>query len=332
MNKIIKPPFYSAITKKGVISKLGKAVYFLETGNFWIFRSPKIKYMISKVSLNENNMMIETTLSKEFVNCFSQFNETKKLELYYLNEEEDSFSINKTASENSKHIVFEGEWLAERYQMKNFMETLSLNKEHLQSIADYLSNYHKNSDSAPKDLMYYEYLTSFYNNLIFQTKKYLDETINTTTLDTISYPVQSFLKQHKSFFNKKNSIRLKKSHGNFTPDNIFITPQGIVTLPKYLNSLKDIYQDIFYDLCDLLLELEKNNFNQEHNLLVQLYLGKNFSKYHHFINFYKIVKCLQKALSIKEKILQTPRKKLLLEEAKLYYKIALDLSFKLSEE
>ena len=332
MNKIIKPPFYSAITKTGVIPELGKAVYFLETGNFWIFRSPKIKYMISKVPLNDDNMITETTLATEFINYFSQLNATKELELYYLNEEKESFSINKIVNENSKHIIFKGEWLAKRYQMNNFMGKLSLNKEHLQSIADYLSHYHKNSNPAPKDLVYHEYLSSFYDNLIFQTKKYLDETVNTTTLDTISYPIHNFLEEHKLFFNKKNSTRLKKSHGNFTPGNIFITPQGIITLPKYLNSLKDIYQDTLYDLCDLLVELEKNNFNQEHNLLIQLYLGKNFDKYHHFINFYKILKCLQKALSIKEKLLQESQQKILLEDAKLYYKIALDLSFKLSEE
>ena len=329
--KTSKPEFYSHFMKKGFFSDANKIIKFMESENYWIFKTGKKIYKIKKHEPVKSSASLEEIFCQEIVRRINTHSPELEPKLLTLKQEQQQY-IFDTGNHITSPVLYyaiEMNQFADRYFFDQMLAKGKLKQSTIENIAHYLHQMHEQSNrSISKDEGTVDSLLQTLNDLIYQSKKYLGSTISQPMIDMTLHPLEKYINNNRKLLLRRlKKEKIREVHGCFIPRKIIVTKERIMALAKTSDPLKNRFKDIAADLADLTVELSRQNQQELAAHFTETYCKIDDDRDLKFIlPIYEAFKCL--ALGLKQSIQFQKGNKKTAEEfktkAKAYYEQAID--------
>ena len=321
-----KPSFYKKAIDDGIFADQNERVKFIESLNFWIFKSGKIVYKVKKRDLSQNNLAVDELFCRNLANTISAYSPQLDPKVLTLTKNNDLIEVTEQAQSQSEifaYIVAMNQ-ISETAFLDAILKKNRATEKTVGNIAKYLYELHNSAETISTGQEgNVEQLTRELDDLIYQSKKHLGKTISQAVLDMTRHPMEKFLQDHKKLFNKRSRKGfVRKIHGAFIPSKIIIQKGQVFALGQSFDPVRSGAADIVSDIADLVVELNytKNIDLAEH--FTQSYIKlSNDREIKQLLPFYKAMKCLERGLKNSTLAITAPAKKATIhcESAVKYY-------------
>lgn len=295
--KTVKPEFYKTFMKEGIFPNSNKITRFEESENYWIFKTgPKI-YKVKKKEEVQSSVSLDEIFCNEVVHQIQKNSPSLEAEIFRVFKEGSTYSVDWSKQNQGKALYYmiAMNQLPERGFLQNLIVKNKLNRSTLEKVASHLVSCHKQADiSKSKDDGSPENLRSIIENLFYQSKKYLGQTITQAMIDMTFRPLEKYLIDNKKLFLKRiKQEQIKMIHGCYVPRKIHVTKEGVNVLGKTSDPLKNRFNDIASDLADLTVELRLADLKELSEDFINKYCELTEDKdIRQVLPVYQAVKCL----------------------------------------
>ncbi|PCI30633.1 MAG: hypothetical protein COB67_01400 [SAR324 cluster bacterium] len=283
--------------QQGFFPDANKIIKYQDSSNFWIFKAGKRVYKVKK--LTENNSSIP--LDELFCSELSRLTQTHSPELDLLQievkKDGDEYLIDLDGS-IAAPVLYYGvsmNQLADRYFLKKIIEKGKVSDKIMKQIAEFLFRFHEATPSSTsKEDGTPEQLRAKIQNLYYQSKKHLGETISQPVIDMTLRPLERFLEEHRKLLLRRiKKGCIKQVHGGFVPRKIHVSKEGVFALGKTTEPLRDRFQDVVADMADLVVELSYHEQKKFANSFVAKYSKMSGDReIKQLLPFYQAIRCL----------------------------------------
>jgi len=326
-----RPVFYNILMEKGFFPDSNKIIKYQESQNYWIFKTGKKIYKVKKTENTKSAVSLEEVFCKEIVGLIQQHSPGLEPELVTLIQQADSFYFTdqpNTTSELMFHAIKMNQ-LPERCFLDIIINKEKLTESILDPVCNYLYNFHQNTQiSDSKDQGTPDSLNLRLQDLIYQSKKYLNITITQTMIDLILRPLEKYLSDNRKLFLRRiKKQAIKKVHGCFIPRKININKDEVMVLAKTSDPLRNCYFDVASDLSDLTVQLRNADLNDLSDYFVTKYCKlSNDREVKQVLPVYQALKCLTLGLENSIAMQQTTKNEETIKQtATKYYEHAIDV-------
>lgn len=317
--------------EKGFFPDSNKIIKYQESQNYWIFKTGKKIYKVKKTENTKSAVSLEEVFCKEIVGLIQQHSPGLEPELVTLIQQADSFYFTdqpNTTSELMFHAIKMNQ-LPERCFLDIIINKEKLTESILDPVCNYLYNFHQNTQiSDSKDQGTPDSLNLRLQDLIYQSKKYLNITITQTMIDLILRPLEKYLSDNRKLFLRRiKKQAIKKVHGCFIPRKININKDEVMVLAKTSDPLRNCYFDVASDLSDLTVQLRNADLNDLSDYFVTKYCKlSNDREVKQVLPVYQALKCLTLGLENSIAMQQTTKNEETIKQtATKYYEHAIDV-------
>ncbi|MBU2514470.1 hypothetical protein KJ966_24310 [bacterium] len=318
--------------KEGFFPNANKITKFQNSDNYWIFKTGELIYKVKKKEETTSAVPLEEMFCIEICKQLLKHSPSLDAKIFTVKEINGSFTVDwdNTVLKEALYYGLSMKQLPSRGFLSDIIEKKKLTETILDRIAQRLYQFHSNAEiSKSKDDGSPDVLSSKIQDLFYQSKKFLNTTINKATIDMTLRPLEKFLVENRKLFLrrlKREQIRL--IHGCFVPRKIHLTNEEINFLGRTTDPLKNQYHDVASDLADLTVMLIHAKQDQLASYFVNSYCQLSGDKETgQVLPVYQAIKCLELGLknSIKSKqsdnLLSQKQKEL----ATQYYKHTIDV-------
>lgn len=296
-----KPEFYQTFMEGGFFPNANKITKFQDSENYWIFKTGEKVYKVKKEEGGSSAVPLEEIFCHETVKQLQKHSPALNATFFTVKKENETYLIDGDGSVSSAPIFYgiSMNQLPDRGFLSNIISKNKLTENLLDRIIQQLHQFHLDADiSKSKDDGSPDLLSSKIQNLYYQSKKYLNVTINQAIIDMTLRPLEKYLLDNRKLFlkrMKKGSIRLV--HGCFIPRKIHITNEGINFLGRTSDPIKNQFNDIASDLADLSVMLNHADQQEMANYLIESYSGLSGDRETgQVVPIYQAMKCLELGL------------------------------------
>ena len=333
-NKIKKPEFYRDFMSEGFFANANKIIKYQESSNYWIFKTGKKVYKIKKKTTAQNAIALDEIFCKEIVSSQIQHSPELETELLFIREENGRFVVDRDNKKTPRYCGIVMNQLTERYFLDVIIGKKKVTKKMIALTAEFLLRLHKLTPVATfKEEGTPEQLHSILQDLIYQSKKYLGQTMSQAVIDMILRPLEKFLTDHRKLFLKR--IRkgyVKKVHGCFIPKKINIHKGSVNVLSRSSDQLKNRFSDVASDVADLVVELNQADQKELADFLAKTYSHIGGDKeIKQLLPFYRAMRCLNLGNKHSVTMRSSSKQQALIHQsrAKKYYEQIIDIVHKL---
>ncbi len=330
--RVKKPEFYQTFMNEGFFPNANKVTKFQDSENYWIFKTGEQIYKVKKKEETTSAVPLEEIFCIETSKQLDKHSPSLGAKIFTVKEINGSFGIDWDNS-ISAQVLYYGlcmKQLPDRGFLSNIVDKNKLTETMLDRIAQQLFQFHLETEvSKLKDDGSPDTLSSIIKNLFYQSKKYLNVTINQAIIDMTLRPLEKFLVDNrKLFLRRMKREQIKLLHGCFIPRKIHITNEEINFLGRTADPLKNQYHDIASDIADLTVMLIHAKKDQMADYFAESYCSASGDKEtKQVLPVYQAIKCLELGLmnSIKsnqsDKLQSQKQKQLAIE----YYEQTIDV-------
>lgn len=297
-----KPEFYRTFMREGFFPNSNKRIKYQESTNFWVFKAGSKVYKVKKKEDTTSSVPLEQIFCQELERLTAMHSGSLELTTATVKKEEDAYIFDETGSSSGELLYYAVvmNQLSDRAFLEAIMEKGRLNKTTLYRVVDFLFEFHqKTAVDESKSHGTPEELTSKLQNLYYQSKKYLGDTITQPVIDMTFRPMERFLEEHRKMFLRRiKKGCIKHVHGSFIPKKINVSKEEVVALGKSTDPLRDRYLDFASDIADIVVELN----HADHQEFATTFISK-YSKLSgdrelkQIVPFYQALKCLANGLA-----------------------------------
>ena len=267
---------------EGFFPNANKITKFQESANYWIFKTGEKVYKVKKDAEVSSAVPLEEIFCAETCRQLSNHSPDLKADLFTIKQVSDSFAIDLDGTVGGKPLFYgiSMRQLPDRGFLSNIVEKNKLSDNHLKRIAKRLSDYHSEAKVAPgKDDGSPDSLSIKLQDLFYQSKKYLNVTINQAMIDMTLRPLEkSLVDNRKLLLKRMKSENIRQVHGCFMPRKINITSDAINFLGRTSDPLKSQYSDTIADVADLSVMLGHLNQVDKAKVFVDAYFDVSGDK------------------------------------------------------
>ncbi|NQU62844.1 MAG: hypothetical protein HQ517_00970, partial [SAR324 cluster bacterium] len=278
-----------------------KNIKYHESHNYWIFKTGQKIYKVKKREESKSSASLEEIFCQETLRRLHAYSPMLQAEKSTIKINEHRFQLdfdNQISSPALYHVIIMNQ-LADRYFLNNIISKGKLSEKTLDSISKFLFELHEKAEPTPsKDDGTSDSLLQKLNDLIYQSKKYLGDTIRQPMIDMTVRPLEKYIVDNRKLFmrrNKKGFIR--EVHGCFIPRKIHAGKDAISALAKTTDPLRNRYCDIVSDIADLTVELRQGGEGVLATYFIESYCSNTDDREIKIIlPIYQALKCLSQGL------------------------------------
>lgn len=327
-----KPEFYDSLIKEGTFPQANKIIKYQESDNYWIFKTGKKVLKVKKKEAQSTAIPMEELFCREIVEQMQIHSPLAEAKLVCVKKDGDSFSIDWDHQSSSKEnycAVYMNQ-LSDRGFLSNMISKNKLAEKSLERISLHLYEFHqktpvsKSKEDGSPDLVWEKI-----ENLYYQSKKYLNQTITKAIIDMTLRPIEKYLNDNrKLFLRRMKGGEIKLVHGCLIPRKIHCTKEDVTFLGKTSDPLKDRFRDVASDIADLSVELLISDLEQMSETFINSYVQQSGDKDIPLVlPIYQAARCLSLGLkhsikSVSESSKQAEEDK---QQAIRYYEQTIDV-------
>lgn len=296
-----KPEFFSQFMEKDYFPDANKNSKYSESHNYWIFKTGQKIFKVKKREEAKSTASLEEIFCQETIRRLQDYSPGLQAVLSTIKLEENRYILdqdNRISSPVLYYVIIMNQ-LADRYFLNNVISKGKLSEKILESVSRFLFQLHENAKpTSSKDDGTADLISQKLNDLIYQSKKYLGDTITQPMIDMTVRPLKKYIADNRKLLlrrNKKGLIR--EVHGCFIPRKIYANKDTVLALAKTTDPLRNRFCDIASDIADLTVELIQEG---EGNLAVHFidsYCKKaDDREIKQILPIYQALKCLSQGL------------------------------------
>lgn len=236
-----------------------KITKFQESANYWIFKTGKKIVKVKKREAVKSTASLEEIFCNEMSRRMQIHSPGLEVELATVKEDQQVFRLDRDNSIASPVLYFAlvMNQLQDRYFLDNIIAKGRLKEKLMVNISQFLLQFHADAQPSPgKNDGTADSLIQKLNDLIYQSKKYLGETITQPMIDMTFHPLEKYINDNRKLLGRRVRKGLvKEIHGCFIPRKIHVEKGTILALGKTSDPLRDRYCDVVSDIADLAVEL-----------------------------------------------------------------------------
>ncbi len=311
--KSSKPEFYTSFMKKDYFPNANKIIKYQESENYWIFKTGKKIFKVKKKEDIGSAVPLEEIFCNEIVNQIQQFSPNLEAEIRTIKKLNDTFVIDWENNISSSPLYFAVSMnqLPDKGFLDNIISKGKLSNKSLDQISAFVCQIHANSKvDKSKQESTPEKLNAILENLYYQSKKYLGETINKAIIDMTFRPLEKYLVENRKLFNRrvKNGY-IRRIHGCLVPRKIHLSKETINLLGRTSDPLKDHYKDVASDIADFIIELQCEGLHEPAQYFINNYCKLTEDKeLKQVLPIYSAMRCLYLGLKYSVNIKQLDKK------------------------
>lgn len=298
-----KPEFYKCFMQSGFFPEANKIIKYSESPNYWVFKTGKQVVKVKKSESENNSLSLNEVFCRTAVKMLQKMSPGLDAKVVTVKKNGDTFVIDRDGSVEGTTLYYAVQ--AQQLPESGFLDVViskgKLTTDVIESISSFLSDFHSRTDisTSAKEDGSVERLDGMLQNLFYQSKKFLGDTITQPMIDMSFRPLERFLENHKKLLSrrvKRDAIRLIQ--GRFTPEKVHYSKGDVACLAKSSDPLKNRYMDIASDIADLTIELMRLGKKEEATLFTKSYAKISGDKDLRLVlPFYQALKAL--ALGVK---------------------------------
>ena len=298
--KLKKPVFYKTFIQQGFFPESNKVTKYAESATYWIFKTGHEIYKIKKPFEKASSSHLDELFCKETIRVSNLHSPT--LNARVLKVVADNSGYNLENIDSTTHPVYYCivmKQLSEPYFVNQLIDKNKLTAAVIEKIVPFLVEFHKKSKrSTSEESGSVSFLTNKINDLFYQSKKFLNQTITQPICDRCFFPMEKYLQTQKKIFSKRIKKKLIcEIHGNFIPPKIHVQGKLVQALAASQHPLKIKYGDIACDLADFVIDLKLEGHQDLAAAFVDQYIQESNDKdLKTILPFYLSLRCFSKGL------------------------------------
>lgn len=255
-----KPEFYSTFMKAGFFPNANKITKFEESENYWMFKTGSKIHKVKKKGGATSTISLEEIFCNEICRQIQLFSPHLEPRVYTIKKMGDEFTVDwdNTIPSAPSYFLISLNQLTDKGFLDNIVKKNKLKERMLDKIVTHLYNFHQATKvSSSKDDGSPDSLSIKLDDLYYQSKKYLNETITKAMIDMTDRPLEKYLNDNRKTFSRRIKRGLiRQTHGCFVPRKIHYQKDQISFLARTSDPLKNRFTDVASDVSDLTVELE----------------------------------------------------------------------------
>ncbi|MDH5560035.1 MAG: hypothetical protein OEY59_04180 [Deltaproteobacteria bacterium] len=273
--KLGKPEFYKDTMKPDFFLNANKIVKYQESYNYWIYSTGKKVYKVKKKEAMSSAISLDKVFCTEIVDLISRHSPELEAEVQTLHKSKDSFGLFPLDSQVSKnpYYVIVMNQLSSRLFLDKLILKNMVSESMLEMLSRFLIQFHQATQAATsKNAPTADFLSAKLEDLFYQSRKYLSQTISQAVIDMTQHPLERYFHDAKKLIARRTKKGcVKKVHGCFVPRKINLQKDLVLCLGKSAEPLKNQYMDVASDIADLTVELSHFKLGNEAGIFTESY-------------------------------------------------------------
>lgn len=325
-----KPEFYRDFMSAGFFPNANKITKYRESSNYWIFKTGERAHKIRKESTSSSTVPLERVFCQEVLSLLTLHSPGLAAEPLYVRKEGERFVVDGEGKKAARYYGIAMNQLSDRHFLDVVIEKGKATEKTIAAVAESLTRFHERTPTASsKEEGTPEQLHSILQDLLYQSKKYLGQTMSQATIGMILHPLERFLLDSRRLLLKRiRKGRIKKIHGCFIPRKINICKGAVNILARSSDPLKNRFADVASDVADLVVELNQAGKRELADFLERAYTQLSDDKeIRQVLPFYRAMKCLTLGNRHSAAMRNLPKRKASMHQdrAKRYYEQTIDV-------
>lgn len=297
-----KPEFYKSFMQAGFFPEANKIIKYTESPNYWVFKTGKQVLKVKKSESENSAIPLEEVFCKTVVQMLQKMSPGLNSQVVTVKKDGDDYVIDRDGSVSGTTLYYaiESNQLSDSGFLNVLISKGKLTLSIVEEIATFLSEFHAKTDvSSSKEDGTVEQLDGILQNLFYQSKKFLGDTITQPMIDMSFRPLERFLENHKKLLSRRiKREAIKLIQGRFVPEKIHFTKDQVSSLAKASDPLKNRYMDVASDVADITVELMREEQKEASDHFIRCYAKVSADKDLKLVlPFYQALKAL--ALGVK---------------------------------
>jgi len=296
-----KPEFYSRFMEQDFFPEANKNIKYHESHNYWIFKTGQKIYKAKKREEAKSTASLEEIFCQETIRRILDHSPTLQPEIATIKQDQQSFQIdrNNQISTPPLYFVIIMDQLADRYFLSNIISKGKLTEKTIDNVSRFLFQLHEKAvPTSSKDEGTSVLILQKLKDLIYQSKKYLGDTISQPMIDMTLRPLEKYIVDNRKLLLRRNKRGLiREVHGCFIPRKIYASKETVLALAKTTDPLRNRYCDVVSDIADLTVELIQEGESSKATYFIESYCKKTEDREIKLIlPIYQALKCLSQGL------------------------------------
>ncbi len=296
-----KPEFYSRFMEKGFFPDANKNIKYHESHNYWIFKTGQNIYKVKKREEAKSTASLEEIFCQETKRRILDHSPALNPVIATIKQDQQVFQLDRDNQISSAplYYVIIMDQLADRYFLSNVISKGKLTEKILDNVSHFLFQLHENaSPTSSKDEGTSESILQKLNDLIYQSKKYLGDTISQPMIDMTLRPLEKYIVDNRKLLLRRNKRGLiREVHGCFIPRKIYAGKETVLALAKTTDPLRYRYSDVVSDIADLTVELIQEGEARKAAYFIDSYCKETEDReIKQVLPIYQALKCLSQGL------------------------------------
>lgn len=269
------PPFYKSLKNKDLYPEATRKIQYLETKTSYFFTTGASRYKIKKGGNDYSSPAVTEAFLNEELRLGKLYAGDIYCEVLPLVENEGEYSFDPSQGEVVNYVI-KLNHLSDRYFLNSLLEREKVTPTIISRIAKHMALVHSENPAQGRevDAGRPENLYNLCEDVLYQTQKYLNETITQPMLDIIRRPLEKFVEDHrKLFLRRMKKERIVHGHGALLAEHIYIKTRDIhIVSPQELHrkfSLLDAANDVAY----MTVELARMGHEEWKEIFVKRYVA-----------------------------------------------------------
>jgi len=296
-----KPEFYVQFMESDFFPDANKITKYQASYNYWMFKTGKKIYKVKKHEDVQSSASLEEIFSLELIRRLQAHSPELQAELATIKQDQQGFRLDHSSDTSSPVLYYVTimNQLADRYFLDNLIAKGRLKEKTLTRVSQFLCRLHETAERSPsKTDGTSDSLLQKLNDLIYQSKKYLGETITQPMIDMTLHPLEKYISDNRKTLLRRGKRGLvKEVHGCFIPRKINADKDTVVALGKTSDPLRDRYYDVVSDVADLTVALIHAGENDLADFFANAYCKhSDDEEAKSILPIYQAMKCLSQGL------------------------------------
>ncbi len=296
-----KPEFYPQFMEKDFFPDANRVIKYHESHNYWIFKTGKKIYKVKKQEEIQSTASLEEIFCLEMIRRLQAYSPSLEVELATIKQAHQGYILdrNMDASSPVLYYVIVMNQLSNRYFLNNIIKKGKLTEKTIGRISHFLFQLHESAEtSTSKSDGTSESLLQKLNDLIYQSKKYLGNTITQPMIDMTFRPLEKYIMDNRKLLLRRvKKGQIREVHGSFIPRKIYAGKDTVMALAKTTDPLRDRFCDISSDIADLTVQLSHEGNGTMAQYFIDSYCGHTDDPdTKSIIPIYQALNCLSQGL------------------------------------
>jgi len=332
------PEYHKTLMDQGFYPTSKRRIKFEETPHALIYRAGDFIYKIRKHRHGSDNPALKEKIAREALARGRQWAPEVYQDLLPLYRTAEGYSLQ--GSGEVLEFLLKLTQYSEHYFLKRVLSAGKLTPTGTGRLARYLAEHHANLVAGEKGIESGkpEFIRDLMEEVLYQSKKYINQTLPAPLLDMVSRPVHRFIEDNRKLFVRRvKKNRIVECHGAFLPEHIYLKSKEIFAISPQADMGRYRLMDAAYDVAMFLNELELAGAAELIELFQKRYITASKDRdLPKVITLYQTLSAMRTGLIYSERLIgeTTPEdeKPGLIEAAHRYYNLGLKIAREIPQQ